>query len=977
MERSGGAPDEKARRVGHDPTRDVPASLDVENTRVEGTKTSRLLEREPHLAELGALVERAYAGRGGGVAAVVAPAGLGKTSLLRALCEQAQDAGMGVVWARGGELERDFAFGVVRQLFEPAVSALSPAELADAFAGAASLTAPLLGRERSRERRMSSLFPLSADSPFPLLHAFYWLTANLAAQRPLLAVVDDLHWADEQSLRWLLYLARRLEELPMLVVVSLRSGESGSSELLDQLLAEAAVALLRLEPLSEAAVGALVAEAFGEEPDAAFTRACYMVSGGNPFLFAELALALVARGVTPAADAVSAVQVARPGGLQRSIVSRLGRLSAHAGALANAVAVLGDDAELRHASALAGLDHAAALSATEELVRAGILGPSMLLSFAHPLVRTAVYSAIAPTPRADDHGRAARLLAADGESTERAASHLMHAHAIGDPDAVVILWTAAAEARERGAPEIAARYLERALREPCPPELRPALLNELGVSEARTGQDAAIAHLRASLALSSEPVQRAARALDLANALLGSGSPNEAYDLLERTIADLAGGDRELRLQLEAQLLTVGQIELSLTGRARMRFGQLGEIAGDTPGERLVLGALALERRLAGALERDVRELAGRALAGGGLVVEQPPDSPIFYHAVGALGLDASTEELLARACADARGRGSLLGQAIASAVRAVLLRSGDDIRELESEAANALRIGREVGWRLGLPLAVAALLSALIEQGRLDAAEDTLHEAQVPAELPAQLYYGFLLYERGRLRSAETRPAEALTDFEELGRREAALGYTLHAVLWRAAAAPECVALGDQQQGRALAEEAVQLARGRGRRSIGIALRSLALVHPERRIGLLEQAIAALDGSRARVEHARALVDLGGALRRAGRRAESRAPLRAGLGLAHDSGADALAQRARLELAAAGTRQRSVPRAGVDTMTASERRVAHLAASGLSNPEIAQTLYVTVKTVETHLHRTYQKLGITSRTQLAQALEG
>ena len=942
---------------------------------MDESKTDRLLEREPHLAELGELIERAAAGGGGGLAAVVAPAGLGKTSLLLAARERAAAWGIHAMSARGGELERGFAFGVVRQLFEPAVSSLSRAELEDAFSGAASLTAPLLGRERARERRLSSLFPLSAGSLFPLLHAFYWLVANLAARGPFIAIVDDLHWADEQSVRWLLYLARRLEELPVLVVVAFRRGEPGASDLLDQVLADPVVVRLALDPLSEAAMASLVAETFGREPDGGFTHACYVASGGNPLFFGELAVELAALGVPPTAEAVSALELARPGGLERNVLLRLGRLPPNARALANAVAVLGDQAELRHAAALAGLDHPTALGAAEQLAQAEILDASMLLSFLHPLVRTAVYAGIPDPVRADEHGRAARLLAADSEPPERVASHFMHAHAVGDADAVASLWTAAVVACERGAPEIAARYLERALREPCSPELRPALLNRLGVAEARVGQGAAIAHLRTSLELTSGPSRRAVRALDLANALLGLGSPTDAYDLLESAIEDLGGRNRELGLHLEAQALTIGQIELTLTRRARIRFERLEPLAGETPGERLVLGALALERKLVGAPADEVLDLAERALADGRLLVEQAPDSPIFYHAVAALGGDPRAEQLLSRACQEARGRGSLLGQAIVSSVRAVLLRSSGDVRELEAEAANGLRVSREVGWRLGFPLSIGALLTALIEQGRLAEAEDALQDADMQAELPDQLYFDLVLYERGRLRAAQARPAEALMDLEEVGSREAAIGYTLHAVLWRAAAAPECMALGDHERARALAHEAVELARDRSRRSTGIALRSLALVHPDQRIELLEEAVAVLNDSPVQLEHARALVDLGGALRRAGRRAEARAPLRAGLQLAHDRGADALAERARAELAAAGTRPRSIQRSGLETLTASERRVARLAADGLSNPDIAQTLFVTVKTVETHLHRTYQKLDISSRGQLAGAL--
>ena len=415
------------------------------------------------------------------------------------------------------------------------------AELEDAFSGAASLTAPLLGRERARERRLSSLFPLSAGSLFPLLHAFYWLTANLAARGPFIAIVDNLRWADEQSVRWLLYLARRLEELPVFVVVAFRRGEPGASDLLDQVLADPVVVRLALDPLSEAAMAAsLVAETFGREPDGGFTHACYVASGGNPLFFGELAVELAALGVPLTAEAVSALELARPGGLQRSVLLRLGRLPANARALANAVAVLGDQAELRHAAALASLDNPTALGAAEQLAQAEILDASMLLSFLHPLVRTAVYAGIPAPVRADEHGRAApapsRPTASRRSGLPRTSCTLtrsempMQSRVCGPQP-----WSLASAVRPRSRRGTwSGRCWSHARR-----SYAALLQSILGVAEARMGQGAWIAHLRTSLELTSDPSRRAVRALDLANALLALGSPAEAYDRLKSAIEDL------------------------------------------------------------------------------------------------------------------------------------------------------------------------------------------------------------------------------------------------------------------------------------------------------------------------------------------------------------------------------------------------------------------------------------------------------
>jgi DNA-binding NarL/FixJ family response regulator len=137
-----------------------------------------------------------------------------------------------------------------------------------------------------------------------------------------------------------------------------------------------------------------------------------------------------------------------------------------------------------------------------------------------------------------------------------------------------------------------------------------------------------------------------------------------------------------------------------------------------------------------------------------------------------------------------------------------------------------------------------------------------------------------------------------------------------------------------------------------------------------------LAEAVRVLEGSASRLEHARALVELGAALRRAKRASDAREPLREGLALARTCGALPLAERAHEELTATGARPRKIVRAGVDALTASERRVSRMAADGMANKDIAQALFVTVRTVEAHLHHAYQKLEIGSRAELANALE-
>jgi len=216
-----------------------------------------------------------------------------------------------------------------------------------------------------------------------------------------------------------------------------------------------------------------------------------------------------------------------------------------------------------------------------------------------------------------------------------------------------------------------------------------------------------------------------------------------------------------------------------------------------------------------------------------------------------------------------------------------------------------------------------------------------------------------------------------ALQDLLAAGDLFARLRISTPTIAWRSDAALAYLALGAPAEARALAAEEVTLAEAfKGPRTLGVALRAAGLTEGGRRgIELLRQAVRVLEGSGARLEHARAMADLGAALRRAGQRAESREVLRVALDLAYSCGAIELTERARTELLAAGGRPRRLVLSGLDSLTPGERRVAQLAAAGLSNREIAQNLFVTTRTVEGHLTHAYQKLAITSREQLPSIL--
>ena len=666
-----------------------------------------------------------------------------------------------------------------------------------------------------------------------------------------------------------------------------------------------------------------------------------------------------------------------PEAVGTSVLTRLGRLGSDAIGLARAVAVLGAGVEVVLAARLGELDLVVAELTADRLAAAQILAPARPLEFFHPLIGAAVLEDMAPGARRVAHRRAAALLDRGGGgegSLARVAAHLLACGPSGDGWVVERLGDAAREALDRGAPEIAASYVRRALQERSGGEDRAGLLLMLGTAEWRDGQPDATAHLEQALATAGEDLGTlipASFLLAFADAV--TDRTERSVEVLERALEAVGDTDTGLALGLEG-IAIVGIFDERTAPDALRRAERLRDRVStlcDPPVYLLVMLASCAARANRAA---EARELAERALA----CEPYPPPLEICMPLIVTLTVVECYDEVW-RLCEDllaaARRRGAMQELVGIAALRAWASCDCGALADAEADARWALERAEGI-LRIR---AVTDVIRVLIERDALDQAEHELEQVVDPCASGSDQVVRFLIA-RGVLRCAEGRLKEALDDFLECGQRCARLGLsTLSTAHWRAEAALVCAALGDTGDARRLANEQLELARAFGRpRTLGISLRACGLIEGgEAGLELLADAVQTLERSHSPLELARARADYGAALRRAGRRVQARSELERGLDLAHRLGAWRIANQARAELIAAGAKPRRDVITGRDALTAGELRVARLAAEGLTNREIAQALFITTKTAKGHLSHVYRKLEITRRGQLAGALAG
>ncbi|WP_405640792.1 AAA family ATPase [Streptomyces sp. NBC_00019] len=953
------------------------------------TRNSRtLFERESELAAvdeaLGELTGlRAdgseSAGRPrGALLAFAGRAGIGKTTLLAEVRRRAAARGCTVLSARGGDQEQRVAFHVARQLLQPQFAGAAEDDLRARLGSWYDIVGPALGL----------CAPTDGAPPDQqgLRDGLDWVLTHLAVQRaPMVLVLDDAHWADPESLRWLAAFAPRAEELPLLLVVGYRPDElPDHAESFRGLPGRAGGRPIDLEPLSAVAVAGLVREALGTYADDAFCRECWAVTAGNPFETVELTAKVRDRGLTPTEAGAHLLRDLAAAVKGSGLIARLERLGTSTVRFAWACAVLGTEIHPQLAAAVAGLGQEEAADAADALRGARVLTGADILEFVHPLIATAVYRAIPPGVRVALHGQAAWCVINDGQGPSVAARHLLETHPDGDTWVVQQLRAAAGETVRSGAPDAARSYLARALREPPLFEDRAAVLYELGSASLLTEPATTVNHLRAAL---EEPIaDRQLRhhiVYRLSQVLAHSDRLAEASDTLAREIRVTEDARVKLRMVAEQFMWDAFRAdEPDHPSRSRRLTKLADRLKGRDLTERYIIGLRAWDATLRGEPAHVALHHAERALAGGLGWAE--PDRGFEVPVLVALAFmyadrPGRAEELFAAGIADFerqgwRGAHLSFGYTLLAYLR---FRRGR-LAEAEDFVRAGLRLAERVGP--GTPAhwyAVGILIEVLLARGRVTEAAQTAEDYSFNEPFPAavifpdvQTVHGELLLARGLTKDAAAELAAAGRRLDPRGIRNPAwCPWQLHLARAESHDAPE--------RAVTTALEAVARARQFGAPSaIGQALRTAAEVSSGTvRVKYLEESVAHLECSPAAYELACALVALGTELRRTGRPTEAAEHLYRGLDAAVQCGADGLVEAARDELAAAGLRPRRLHSTDTDTLTTRERTAATMTAEGLTKREIADGLGIDEPAVTRLLSAVYRKLG-TDHSGLAAALK-
>ncbi|WP_204041754.1 BTAD domain-containing putative transcriptional regulator [Acrocarpospora phusangensis] len=895
-----------------------------------------LVERSAEAELIDRALDRAARRKAGSVLIFEGPGGIGKTSMLEYARGRADLLGFTTTSARGSELEFEYAWGCVRQLFER-------------FAGSAAPAASAFLR-----------WPDAEDAPrgeYPIINTLFWLASDLASRSPLLIVLDDLHWADPSSVRFLAYLAARLDDLPVVAMVALRPGTEQVEQVVSVLAGLPHSVTRTLPPLTPAGSAELLSEVLDGGAEEELVARCHEAARGNPFLLRELGRELAAREQgDPRPESSPSIA--------RFVARQLRHLPPAATGVAHALGVLGDDvgsgelAQVTRTSQQEVLDLLSALVAGE-LVTAR--GTPPRFSFGHPLIRAAVYDGIPPGTRAELHLRAAGVAGRDQDPVKAATQLLRVPPGMGGQDTVAILNRATDLSLASGSATGAAAFLRRTLQEDLG-ERRVQVLTRLGMTEALVDMAQAIEHLSHALALEPDPEERARIAYILASTQWLVGRPREAALVCQAAL------ERERGISVGTRQALQACIGMVATGTRH--GGDLVALHGSFSGQRpdSSLGGLLFEASLAlremfrneraSAERRALRVISDDHVTGEALA--EPMLTCAWYVLVACDNprLLPTVEAMLDHS----RRTGSLRSAAPGYTYRAAYMLSRGHLEEAVRDGWLAWEVSKNGGVDVGLSFISDWLIPALVARGEIGAAQSVLdqvrtaHGAGVSRAIYASGEIALLMAQGHTQRAYET----ALATRDECR----TLGMVNPVVPdWLAQLVRCLLLLGRPEEARAAAQDLYAAAQTWGTpRATGRALRIMAATESgPRALDLLTESVRLLEDTDIRLEHAISRYALGEALRHEGRLPDAQAELRTAIDLARFCGARPLQHRATTSLAMAGGH--AGPPADL-TLTPTEQRIADLSADGRSDREIAEVLYLSVSAVRDHREAVTRKRG-------------
>jgi DNA-binding CsgD family transcriptional regulator len=919
-----------------------------------------LIGRDEEIEALDALFLD-HAARRAPVAVIRGPVASGKTALLRAVAERAAAADAIFLEAVASRAERGLPLAVIAQLFRGRqLPAAATTRIAAATSQVAQVLAGSAGAGQPAERDPRAVSPLLAGMFDSLLEVL----TDLSRDRPVVIAVDDMQYADIESLQCLSYLARRAGDSPILIVMT-ECAETlpADRQLHAEMLRQGSCWSVTLAPLPPASVALLLAQQVGAENAARLASACHAMTGGNPLLVNALG-----EDFRVAADGSPAELVPGPA-FRSAVVTCLHRYEPGTVELGQAVAILGADVRLSLLAEMLAVSPESATQAIAALTASGLLES---VRFRHEQARQAVLGQMTAEERAAMHGRAAKALYQIGASPAVLARHLMVANPGRTRWALAALQGAADQALADGETSKAVDYLRRARREAVNGQQRAAIRFSLARAEWLIDPERAARHLMDLVGDARAGLLHRDCLGELAYYLLWAGDTGSVAEIL--AVLDLGSANADL--------------SPAATSRHPGFWSPREFLYPDavTPARRTVWDAKAASPggrppspplgRPPSGVKDDGDAAATRAES---ILAERGGSDPTLASVTAAL-MTLICEDMLDRAASwcgmllleSDPPDGNPLWHAVLTALSAMIETRRGNLPAAQSQARAALSSLTWKAWGVAVGSPLSSLLLAASASRAPEVAAKCLR-TPVPEAMFGTIYGLLYLSARGEYFLATGRPQAALADFTDCGNRMSSWGLDLPGLVpWRIKAAEAQLALGDNGQARELSQAQLEQAQTRFPRTRGISLRVLAATsHPTKRVAMLRESAEILEDSGAQLELARTFTELSNAHLALGEHGRAQWAARQAWTLAERCGA----QLPQTALGRIDT-DKQEPGDGADAglltqLSEAEQRVARLAAYGYRNGQIASKLYITVSTVEQHLTHIYRKLGIAGRAEL------